>query len=66
MQLDALGSEEAAREALTREIEATWGPARAAALEATLATTAAAIWEIAQVPLDLLDAEPDFIGEPEG
>ncbi len=63
MQLDAMTSQAQVREALARAAEATWGSERLADLQANLDTVAAALWEVAQQPLDALEHEPDFIGE---
>jgi hypothetical protein len=42
--------------------EQTWGRERTAALEATLERGADALWRLSEAPLELLDAEPDFVG----
>jgi hypothetical protein len=61
MQLEAMGSQAQVLDALTRAAEATWGAGRLADLQANLDAIAAALWELAQQPLDALDHEPDFI-----
>ncbi len=43
---------------LTDEAVAAWGEERAAELKGTLATTAEAIWVVAQERLDPTDVEP--------
>ncbi|HZU06013.1 MAG TPA: hypothetical protein VFB73_08565 [Chloroflexota bacterium] len=66
MQLDAMTSKAEVLDALRRAAEATWGPERVGALQAMLEAAAAAVWELAQLPLELTDVEPDFIGGAEG
>ncbi len=66
MQLDAMRSQAQVLEALTRAAETTWGAGRLADLQANLDAVAAALWEVAQQPLDALDHEPDFIDGAEG
>jgi hypothetical protein len=61
MQLDAMASQAAVLEGLTRAAEAAWGAERVAAIQPALEAAAAAVWELAQ-QLELADAEPDFIG----
>ena len=61
MQLDAAGSQGAVLEALTRAAEATWGGERLGALQPTLEMAAAALWELAQQPLEPTGVEPDFV-----
>jgi hypothetical protein len=65
MQLDAMTSQATVLESLTRAAEAAWGTERVATMQPALEAAAAALWELAQQPLDLLDAEPDFIGGAE-
>jgi hypothetical protein len=48
---------------LRAEAERTWGAERAAALAATLESAANALGRLAQAPFDLLEVEPDFIGD---
>ena len=43
---------------LTEEAVAAWGEERAVELRPTLATTAEALWVVAQEPLDPTDVEP--------
>jgi hypothetical protein len=40
-----------------------WGTARLPELESALDSTGRATWRLAQVPLDPLDEEPDFVGD---
>ena len=42
--------------------EQTWGHERMAALGAALERAADALWRLSEAPLELLDAEPDFVG----
>ncbi len=53
----ALSREEMLAELSEAAVE-TWGDERAAELRATLATTANALWVVAQEPLDPTDVEP--------
>ena len=48
--------------ALRAEAERAWGAERAAALSEAIETTGTALWRLAQAPLELLEAEPAFIG----
>jgi hypothetical protein len=48
---------------LRAEAERTWGAERAASLAPTLESAANALGRLAQAPLDLLEVEPDFIGD---
>jgi hypothetical protein len=42
--------------------EQTWGHERMAPLGATLDRAADALWRLSEAPLELIDAEPDFVG----
>ncbi|MBV8084801.1 MAG: hypothetical protein JO247_08295 [Chloroflexi bacterium] len=59
MNLDPEATEATILEALRREAAATYGPARAAEIEARLAQTAHWLWLVHQQPLDLLAEEPE-------
>lgn len=65
MQADAMRSRDDVVAYLRRAAEAVWGAERAAALGPTLDQTAAAVWEVVQQPLDVLDVEPAFIAAVE-
>jgi hypothetical protein len=41
--------------------EQRWGRERLPQLDSALETAANALWQVAKEPLDLLEAEPDFI-----
>ncbi len=47
---------------LTAEAERTWGTERLSALSTALDGAATALWRLAEVPLEPLGGEPDFIG----
>lgn len=61
IRLDPSLTQAQVRELLAREAEAAWGPARLPELASALDTAAAALWELAQRPLEPRDDEPDFI-----
>jgi hypothetical protein len=61
IRLDPLLTQAQVRELLAREAEAAWGAARLAELASALDAAAAALWELAQHPLEPRDDEPDFI-----
>ncbi len=47
---------------LRQRSERTWGVQRTADLGPALEAAANSLWRLAQVPLELLDDEPDFVG----
>ena len=61
MRFDPSLSKEHYREGLTAEAEAAFGADRLPELQASIDGAANALWLLGQQPLDLTDAEPDFI-----
>lgn len=66
MRLERERSREEILAELTGEAERTWGAARAGALGPALEVLAGALGRLAAAPLELLEAEPAFIGPSSG
>ena len=58
MRFDPMLTREETLARLTEDALAAWGEERAAELQSALATTAGAIWVVAQEALDPADVEP--------